>query len=84
MPYPPGMHIIHSHDNLSNDSFSYIQGKHQTGTILLGFGNTAASDFADQTHVVTVWAIEGELIEQQRRNVFTAWVATIILGLETS
>lgn len=64
MPYPKGMHIIHSHDNLSNDSFSYIQGEHQIGTILLGFSDTAASDFVDQTHMVPVWAIEGELIKQ--------------------
>lgn len=75
------MHIIHSQDNLSNDSFSYIQGEHQIGTILLGFGNTAASDLADQTHVVPVWAIEGELIEQ-RRDVFTAWMATTISWLK--
>lgn len=80
MPYPPVMHLIQSHDNLSNDSFSYIQGEHQIGTILLRCSNTAARDFGDQTHMVPVWAIEGELIEQGRMNVFTAWVASAIIS----
>lgn len=64
MPNATRVHVSESHGNLSGDSFRGTKWKHKVRTVLLGFSDTTAANFAHEAQVMSIGLTERELIEQ--------------------